>query len=431
MFGMSFTTPRKTMRGAGSTAAMALVLATGAVAGTAAFGTDAHAQRRNRDQAAEAQYSPAFVAVYQPLSEVVNAEGGDLSSVRGQLDGVVSAAQNADERNLAGNLLLVAGNKLQDPALQRRGLDMMLQSGKVPAENVGQYQFFLGNLAYNAQDWAASRTALQAAVAAGYTQDNAEGLLAETYFRDNQPQQGIDFISGLVQQKQAAGQPADQQMIRRALQAAYEADLAPQATELSAMLVAAEPTKDNWTSSLQVVNAMNDLDPQAQLDLLRLMMVTDAMTDRREFVTYIEAADVRVMANEVQRVLDKGTQQGIFSPSDEYYAEVKRLADQRAPIDRQEAPGLASEAQSSANGTAAQGAGDVYMSLADYAQAETMYQLALEKGGVDADRNRTRLGIAQALQGKADAAKTTLAQVSGARAPVARMWTVYADSSAA
>jgi hypothetical protein len=59
-----------------------------------------------------------------------------------------------------------------------------------------------------------------------------------------------------------------------------------------------------------------------------------------------------------------------------------------------------------------------------------MFQLALEKGGVDRDRVLTRLGIAQANQGKGDAAKATLAQVSGARAPVARMWSAYVDSRA-
>ncbi|MBC7158750.1 MAG: hypothetical protein H5U21_01715, partial [Porphyrobacter sp.] len=60
-----------------------------------------------------------------------------------------------------------------------------------------------------------------------------------------------------------------------------------------------------------------------------------------------------------------------------------------------------------------------------------MFALALEKGGVDRDRNLTRLGIAQAKQGKMAEAKASFEQVSGVRAPVARMWALYADTKAA
>jgi len=234
----------------------------------------------------------------------------------------------------------------------------------------------------------------------------------------------------VVEQRRAAGQAVPENWLLRGLRMAYEGNLPEQATEYSALLVKSSPTERNWLQSLQVVNAVNSLEPQAQLDLLRLMMATNSLTDRREFVNYIEAADVRVMSNEVLRVLAKGVEKGVFTPDDNYYSEVKRLADERAPADRQEAPSLAAEANGAANGNSAMSAGDVFLSLADYAQAEAMFQLALEKGGVDRDRALTRLGIAQAQQGKNDAAKSTFAQVSGARAPVAQMWSAYVESKA-
>ena len=59
-----------------------------------------------------------------------------------------------------------------------------------------------------------------------------------------------------------------------------------------------------------------------------------------------------------------------------------------------------------------------------------MFALALEKGGGDRDQILTRLGIAQVRQGKNAEAKATFAQVSGQRAAVARMWTLYADTRA-
>jgi len=419
MVRMGFTGSR-TLRGAASAFAMALTLAGGALGGAALIATPAAAQ----------EYTKNFVAVYQPVAEIVGAEGGDLNAARSQLDGIYAAIGSEDDRNAAGSLTLNIGTKLSDKSLQRRGLEMMLQSGKVAPEQQPQFQWFVGNLAYDAKDYAAARTALQGAWDAGYREEDPRPIIAESYFGEGQPQQGIAYIKELVAEQQAAGQPVNENLIRRALKFAYEGNQTAEATDLSALLVTTNPTAESWTQGLQVVNAMVDLEPQAQLDLLRLMAATDSLSDRREYVTYIEAADVRVMSNEVQRVLAKGLQKGIFSASDDYYSEVKRLADQRAPIDQRDAPGLVADARSAAQGNAAMNAGDVQLSLADYAQAEQMFQLAVEKGVTDRDRALTRLGIAQAMQGKAAEAKATLEQVSGARAPVARMWMAYADTKA-
>ena len=419
MVRMGFTGSR-TLRGAASAIAMALTLAGGALGGAALIATPAAAQ----------EYTKGFVEVYQPVAEIVNAEGGDVNAARGRLEGVYAAIGSEDDRNAAGSLTLNIGTKLSDKSLQRRGLEMMLQSGKVAPEQQGQFQFFVGNLAYDAEDYAAARTALQAAYDAGYREQDVRPTIAESYFGEGQTQQGIEYIERLVAEQQAAGEPVNENLIRRALRFAYEGDQAEKATELSALLITTNPTAESWKQGLQVVNAMVDLEPQAQLDLLRLMMATDTLSDRREFVTYIEAADVRVMSNEVQRVLAKGLQQGIFTAGDDYYSEVKRLADQRAPVDQREAPTLVSDARKAADGSAAMSAGDVQLSLADYPLAEEMFALAVEKGVTDRDRALTRLGIAQAMQGKAAEAKATLGQVSGARAPVAKMWMAYADTKA-
>ena len=144
----------------------------------------------------------------------------------------------------------------------------------------------------------------------------------------------------------------------------------------------------------------------------------------------IQAADPRIMANEVARVLEAGVQKGVFAPGDEYYEEVKRVVDQRAPADRAEAPTMAAEARSSGQPRDAQNAGDVFLSLGEFAQAEEMFKLAMDNGGTNRDQLLTRIGIAQVRQGKLAEAKATFGQVSGARAPVARMWTAYIESRA-
>jgi len=418
------------MRGFGSAISMALALAGGAVVLTGVTAAPAAAQRSGRNSAPQADHSEAFIAAYRPMAEVVGADAGDFASIKPQVPGLVSAAQTPDDRFAAGNLILQLGNKLSDPTLQRQGLELMVASGKADPAQLGQFQFFIGSLAYDAKDWAAARTALQAAMAAGYSEGDPEPMIAETYFGENQAAPGLQFLAGVVDRRTEAGQQVPESWLVRGLQVAYQARLTDQAIEWSSRLVAQNPNQTNWQRALQVVNSLATLDPQSQLDLLRLMLTTDAMKERAEFVAYIEAADPRIMANEVAKVLDAGVQNGAFTTGEEYYADVKRVVDERAAQDRAEAPALAEEARGAANGNAAQNAGDVFLSLGSWAEAEEMYALALEKGVADRDRALTRLGIAQAQQGKNTEARATFEQVGGARVPVARMWTAYVASRA-
>jgi tetratricopeptide (TPR) repeat protein len=418
------------VRGFGSAITLAIALVSGAAVVTAATAVPAAAQRSGRNTAPQPQNSEGFVKLYQPLAAIVNAEGADYAAAKAQVPGVVAAIETPDDRNAAGNLILILGNKLKDAQLQRQGLELMVASGKTDPAQLGQFQFFIGSLAYDAKDWAAARTALEAAIAAGYTQDDPGPMIAETYFGEGQAAQGLTYLKTLADKRVAAGQPIPETWLTRALQVSYQARLADEATDWSARLVAQSPNKTNWQRALQVVNSLHELDPQSQLDLLRLMLVTDAMSERAEFVSYIEAADPRVMSNEVIKVLDAGVQAGVFSTGDEYYGEIRRIVDQRAPEDRRDAPGLATEARRAANGSAAQNAADVFLSLGSWAEAEEMYAMALQKGVPDRDRALTRLGIAQAQQGKKAEARATFEQVGGARVPVARMWTAFVESRA-
>lgn len=412
-----------------SALALAIALAGGAAVVTVATAVPAAAQRRGNG-APQAQNSEGFVKAYQPLAAIVTAEGGDYASAKAQVPGLLAAMETPDDRNVAGNLILMLGNKLRDAQLQRQGLELMVASGKADPAQLGQFQFFIGSLAYEAKDWAAARTALQAALAAGYTEGDPEPMIAETYFGAGEAAQGLSYLETLVEKRTAAGQPVPENWLTRALQVSYQARLVDEATEWSARLVGQSPNQTNWQRALQVVNSLHELEPQVQLDLLRLMLTTNAMSERAEFVSYIEAADPRVMSNEVAKVLDAGVQAGVFTAGEEYYGEVKRIVDERAAQDRRDAPGLATEARSAASGNAAQNAGDVFLSLGSWAEAEEMYALALQKGVTDRERALTRLGIAQAQQGKNADARATFGQVTGARAPVARMWTAFVESRA-
>jgi len=414
--------PSRRSRGFGSALALAVAFAGAATVGVVAPTSEAFAQKKD-----EPQNSRGFVTAYQPVAETFNEGNGDIAAAKAGLPAVIAAVENERDRLVAGNLVLQVANKANDPALQRQGLELMLQSGQVAPEQVGQFQFFVGSLAMQAKDYPAARTALQAAVDAGYNQDNIQGLLAEAYFQEGNTAQGLTYLKTAIDAQKAAGQQVDNQWLLRGLKVAYESNDPAAASEWAALLVDSNPTPDNWLSAIQVVGAVNAFEPQVQLDLLRLMMETGSLKERRDFVTYIEAADPRIMATEVSRVLDAGTQAGVFNSSDNYYLDVKRVVDDRLSQDASAASEL--EADAGSDPRAAQNAGDVYLSLANYAKAEEMFKRALD-GGADRDLNLTRLGIAQTKQGKKAEAKASFDQVSGVRAPVAKMWSAYVSGQA-
>jgi tetratricopeptide (TPR) repeat protein len=418
MFRSPSSARQASRRGLASAVAFAVALSGGSLVGTAVLSSPAYAQKKP-------SYSREFVKAYQPVEAILKAEGGDMNAAKAQLDAVYAAIKNDDDRNAAGNVTLMIGNKLNDPVLQRHGLELMLQSGKVAPEQVGQFNFFVGNLAFAAGDYEAARTALKAAVASGYTQDNPQGLIIESYLSEKNVAGALDYLSEAAAAAKAAGQELPENYYLRGLQAAYDANDLAASTKVSAMLVKAYPTTENWKKSLQVFYSLGSFDPPLLIDVLRLMRDAGALSERREFVSYIEAADPRIMSNEVQGVLADAVAAGELTTSESYYADVKRVVDERAPADRRDITGLAKEASTSSTGKAAYNAGEVYLSLGDNADAEAMYEMALAKGVEDPNRTLTRLGIVETRQGKYAEATETFGKITGDRAPIAAMWLAY------
>src|SRR6185369_7221110 len=90
-----------------------------------------------------------------------------------QLAAATAAIKTPADKMAAGNWALSIGGALGDSKLQQQGIAMMLESGQVPAANQTEFKFYLGNLAYNNQDYATATTALADVVAANYADDSA------------------------------------------------------------------------------------------------------------------------------------------------------------------------------------------------------------------------------------------------------------------
>ncbi|MEN9683550.1 MAG: hypothetical protein RLZZ427_1301 [Pseudomonadota bacterium] len=376
-----------------------------------AQGKDARAQAKTQWDAAQA------------------ALGTALTAEKATIDQAFATAATPDDKYLAGQLALNMGNVAMDKLLQRRGLQSMVESGKLPATELAKFNFYIGGISFDMRDFATARTALSAAMAAGYTENNVESLLADAYIADNQPLEGLKVLQAAVDAKGAA---ASEEWLRHGIVVAYKAKALDYAGAFGSRLAAGYPTPENWALAIAVQRDLGKYQLQDLIDLMRLMERTNSFSEERDFVEYIQAADPRRLPGEVLKVINEGVTAGKLKAADPFVADAKTNATGRIAADKASFAGLERDARAAA-ATAATGmaAGDTFLSYDMPAKAVEMYQITLTKPGVDAPRVLTRLGIAQADAGQYADAQATFAKVDGVRKPIAELWSAYAKAKAA
>lgn len=428
-------TPTARAKRPGSQLALAIALVAGTTLGMTALETPAHAQKKEKKSkeaaAPKANYSKPFIAAYSPVNDLFQAEPKDNAAIAAGLPAMESSIETPDDRFAAGNLIYSFGRVTSDTAMQRKGVGMMIESAKVPANAVGDYNFLAGQLAYQDQDWAGSRTYLLAAIDAGYATSDPQAIVAETYFSQDLHAQGLEYLAAQINQRIAAGKEVDQTWLQRGVSVAYKNDFAEFAGAFARMNAKLFPNRDSWGDAIAIERNFNDFDGQETLDIMRLAQRTHSLRSERDYVDYIEVADARRLPGEVTSVVAEGAAAGFLNLKDVFVAESQSTAKARLSADQAELPALERDARKAAStAVTATAAGDAFLSYGRAAQAEEMYTIALGKAGADMARVLNRLGIAQVDQGKTEEAKATFAKITGKRVPIAKLWTVYADQHA-
>ncbi|WP_390551457.1 hypothetical protein [Qipengyuania sp. MTN3-11] len=387
----------------------------------------AYAQKKDGEAAAK-NYSKGFIAAYNPVKELQDAATPDTAALTAAVPSLVAAIETEDDRFVAGNTIFSIGRTTENPELQYQGVTMMLQSGRVPAENLGQYNMVAGQLAYNSKNFADARTYLQAAYDAGETDPDPRMLIAESYFANDQYAEGLAILDGAIEERKAAGLPVEESWLKRGLTIGYQNDRAADAMRYATWYAQDYPSQAVWSDVVAVALNMSDYQAPEVLDLLRLALRLDAIQQPQLYHEYIEAADPRRLPGEVVAVIDRGWNSGVLERDNTFVTTSRAEAAARVDADRADLPAIASEARAAdASLTTVLAAGDAFLSYDQSAEAEEFYAKALGMAGADKSMVLTRLGIAQLNQGKTAEAKANFAQVEGQRQPIARLWSVYAD----
>jgi len=414
-----------------SRAALGFALAVGMIASAGVVSSPAVAAKK-KDKAPKISPSKGFVAVAGPAQTAINgAAAGDAEAIaqaRAQLDQAIAAIENDDDRFMAGSLALNLAGKAQDAALQRKGVQMMLASGKADAELAPRLYTAGGQLAYQAQDYPEAQKYLQMAIDSGVTDGNVRVLLAESYFGAGNTAQGLSVLKSSIASEKAAGNLAPESWYRRGLSNAYKSQNLDDTVDFATMMVRDYPSNQNWGIAATFVRELGVFGSKETLDLMRLMGRTNSYAEERDYVEYVQAADPRRLPGEVLEVLDAGIASGKLNANDTFVADAKRQASGRVADDKASLAGYARDAaKPGASVATVTGAADALLSYGQSAEAEKLYTIALDKPGVDQAEALTRLGIAQINQGKYAEAKSNLAKITGKRQSIAKLWSAYAD----
>ncbi|MGE3691761.1 MAG: hypothetical protein AB7F98_10305 [Novosphingobium sp.] len=351
-----------------------------------------------------------------------------LGGAKAKFDTIRAATSTQGDKLKLGNMLATYGGLIADASVQHEGMVMMLDSGVLAENMVGQVNWLAGVTAYQTRDYATAARYVQAAKSKGFSNPQLNDVLNDSYKRSNNPQAALANAQGDIDAAKAAGTVPSETSIRTALQFAYDAKQFGPSTDLAALLAKSHPNQRSWNTAISVVRSLSGYQNQEVLDLVRLMGRTNSFDIAQDYIEYIQAVDPRRLPGEAQKIINEGLAAGKLRANDPFIVEAKTSADSRVAADRASLPSLERDARA-ANASVAlvSGAADAFLSYGEAAKAESLYAIALAKTGVDSDRAYTRMGIAQLDQGKIAEAKATFAKIQGSRKAIGQLWTVYAD----
>ncbi|HTU12632.1 MAG TPA: hypothetical protein VMG08_17205 [Allosphingosinicella sp.] len=369
------------------------------------------------------------------------ANGADRAAQDAALATARGRAQGMSARYAVAHYQFLIGRQRNDNAMQTQGAEAMIESGLATPEEAPGLVAYLAGRSLTGRD--ASKTDRLIArlvelqptngpVLADYGQFTASQLSfargpAAITIRTN----AVSLFQRAVAAEQGAGRTAPESWYLRGLAVAYDgtrpptsnATFAPAALAFGRGLVAAYPTPSNWRDAL---GAYRDVagDPAIELDVRRLMRAAGVLAGERDYMEFAGAlADARLIG-EARAVIDEGVQRNMVETARIAPALATRIAPRAVTADRAALAGLRARAQAG-TGAQARAAADNFYAFGQYADAATLYALALQKGGEDPNLVNLRLGAALGLAGRRPEAEAALRLVTGSRADLAGFWLTW------
>jgi tetratricopeptide (TPR) repeat protein len=391
----------------------------------------AHAASPNRPS--DVVMSKEFRLAVQQAQATIAA--GDLAGGGAQAAALMPVSPL--EKYAAAGLRMEVASRKSDAQGQRKALTDMLESKAVPPGEEPRLRYLAGYYSFIVGNYEDATAQLDYAKQLGYDPIEATMLRADSNFRkwkkpaDGQYiQQGLGYLEQAIERQNAAGKPIPATWFDRAAAFSYKLPDWQGVAKWYQRKLTLYPSPQNWRTGLANYLSAPGMDPQVQLDLYRLQAATGAMASERDYQAYATLAANNGYEAEAKAIIEAGRANGKLPATDAVTVALLKKATPKVKKFIAALPAAEKKAASAANGEPALSVGDAYFSLGQYPQASAQYRLALSKGGVDAARVNTRLGVALARSGDLAGGRAALAQVTGNWANDAAFWNVWLEQQA-
>lgn len=353
----------------------------------------------------------------------------DAAALQAALTEGQGGASTNEDRYWLAYYQLQLGILNKDQAMQAQGLDAMIDSGITPPESVAVYNFFSGNFAYGAKDYAKAVKRLEAAKAAGSTEPQLGVLLMDSYLQQGQIDQGIAIAKANIEATRAAGQRPSDELYVRPIKALQTAKRTNEMLDLMTLRMRDYGEPQVWRQTLFILLQQTGENKDIALDTLRLMRATKSMLQRPEYSEYAALATEAALPGEVVSLVAEGKASKVIPTPDVTFDAIAKAQGERAGDEESTLTAYAQKPTTLSNPKVAGATGDALVSYNRYADAVPLYKAALAAGG-DKELWTYRMGVAQALAGDAASAKASFAQITGPRKRLADLWVIKLGNGA-
>jgi hypothetical protein len=408
---------------------MAVALAAAGTLAVTALPQEAQAAKKKKEKDSGVQISKEVRPKVAAIQAAMASETPETA--KPLVEALLAETLAPDDRFVAGQLAIQLGGTMKDTGLQEKGIIASLDSGRTGAEQLPAFNFFAGNFAYGAERWADAAKWFQAAYDLGYRANNVEPLLAESFFKRNMYREGLAKWDEILNNANASATKAPESWYRLARDRALASKDKNLYTIWAAKWASAYPSGDSWGDAVTAYRSASQSDAVQNLEVLRFMKATGALTTTRDYKEFAEEAQRKNLFGEVVGVLEEGKQKGIVSATSPLIKEVLEPAQREVSGDRASLPAQPSGVRGSGSSSVMMNFADVWLGYKGYDKAVAFYEAGLSKPGAEADRGYMGIGTAHAYAGNFAAAKQAFAKVSGTRAPLASMWQKWIDQQTA
>lgn len=342
-------------------------------------------------------------------------------------------AKNPTEQLMLDRMRGAAAQGAGDNATAAKSYEAAINSGKMPAGDNVKLMQALAILYYRAQDYAKSQVWIQRYIKEGGTDAQVRGLLAQTYFLNNDFAKAQKELQSTIAADEKAGRTPAEETYQLLVSTALKQNDNAGYVQAMEKLVRAYPKKQYWADLVNRLSSKKGFSDRFTLDVFRLRLAGGLLKTANDYMEMSQLALQASYAAEGKKIADMGFKAGILGVGAEgpRQQRLRDLANKNAAAEKANFAAAEAEALASKEGTEMVNVGFALVAAGQTDKGLAMMEDGIKKGNLKRlDDARLHLGVAYASAGKKDLAVKAFKSVQGTdgAADLARLWIVQATT---